>query len=108
MTKFITKILAPLVALVAAIMGLIDIISAINRVKTGLEVIVFISNTTQSAIKSYNDFATWRDGFYDFIFQSIFGYFPFLHEVPGVVWDTIRAVIFLYVAYLCIKIYSES
>jgi hypothetical protein len=108
MTKFITKILALFVALIAAIMGFIDLISAINRVKSGFEGVIFVFNTTQSAIKSYNDYTNWRDGIYDQIFQSIFGFFPFLHNVPGVVWDIIRTVIFLYVAFLCIKLYSES
>jgi len=108
MTKFVTKILAPFVAFIAAIMGLIAFISALNRIKTGLEVIVFISDTTSSAIKSYNDFTTWRDGIQNLIFQSIFDYLPFLHEVPGIVWDLIGAAIFLYLAFFLIQLYTES
>jgi len=107
MTKFITKILAPFVALIAVIMCLIEIISAINRIKTGSEIVIFVSNTSSSAVKTYNVFAKLRDEFYSQIFLSIFDYLPFLQYVPGVVWDLIRAAIYLYIAIFLIKLTAE-
>lgn len=108
MTKFLTKILAPFLALIASIIGLIELISALNRIKTGLEVFLFISGTTSSVIKNYNDFVSWRDGLQNQIFQTIFTFFPILHGIPDVVWRIISAAMFLYIAYILLKWYAES
>ena len=108
MTKIITKILAPFGALIAFIMLMFDFMSAVSRVNTGIKGIIFISNETSSAITSYNNFANMRDGFYNWIFQTIFNYVPFLHSVPDEVWGFTRGVILLGLMLLCIKLYIEA
>jgi len=105
MTNIIAKILAPIIAAFAAIMALMDLISTLNDIKTGIEIATFAVNTTTSIVQTYNDFAVWRTGIENQTLSFIFIYAPILQNVPPIGWDLLKVgifiTIFLYVIDWC-------
>ena len=98
--SLIRTILAPFLAIIALIIGLIELYQVLNRIKMVLDAIVFISNTYNSATTAWTDFTLWKANVSYQISQPIFSALPFLGMIPDIFWDLLKAIIFIYIGLL--------
>jgi hypothetical protein len=93
------KILAPIAALVALLFALMELYQALNRIKMIIDGLIFISDTYNSAMRAWSNFTTWKGEVIYQIYQPVYNAFPILQNVPGIVWNILIGLIFIYIAY---------
>ena len=91
----IGKILAPIFALVAALLALYEFYQLLNRIKMIADALKFIFDTYYSTTQALDSFALWKANVTYQISAPVFNAIPMLEVVPGFFWDLLKLVILI-------------